>query len=458
MNKRKIFTAIFSIFMLTLLHCAKPTSTNEKNVEQITSTNDAGAGSETNGEQSSLPEKKMMTEKKQAHPDEKKNLDTSYFTTNWLHQMLVKIAADDTNGRDEGTPGNALARKRIIEVLKSCGVQPIQGNSYTQKITTGKGTNILGLIPGSDPRLKERHVLISAHYDHLGACNGGICNGADDNAAGVATILAIACVLAQQPPKRSILVASWDAEEPPTFLKPDMGSLFYVNHPIIPLAKIDVAIVLDLVGGGLWKDYKGHFLLGSELSPQVDQAIDATPVPKGLSVYRGGLHLVENTVRGKMPWSDYHGFRNNGVPVLFLSNGQNKRYHTPIDEIKMLDFPKMSLQTEFLYHLVNNLANATKTPQFNEKGTIYQHDADTTVSVLIAALAKGGLADSLNLTQQSRAKLRRSLSEAKAIQAKLKSGGSLTIQEIRSLRYAIQRIMCYSGPLYSEKICNLVMP
>ena len=446
-----------SLFFLAT-SCSEETTNREQLSESV-----VDAGSKTIPEKKiivekkTIPEKKIIVEKKII--PEKKSIDKSYFSEAWLRQMLQKIAADDTNGRDEGTPGNAKARARILTVLKACGVKPIQGNSYTQKITTGKGTNILGLIPGTDPNLKERHVLLSAHYDHLGNCNGGICNGADDNAAGVATVLAIACVLAQNPPKRSILFASWDAEEPPTFLKASMGSLFYVNHPIIPLGKIDVAIVLDLVGSGLWKNYKGHFLLGSELSPQVKDAVDATTVPKGLSVYTGGLHLVESTVQGKMPWSDYHGFRNQKVPVLFLSNGQNKRYHTPIDEIATLDFPKMSLQTEYLYGIVQNLGNAKTTPRFNPNGNIYKRDADTAASVLSATLASGGLADILNLKAISRKKLQASLSAAQAIQAKLKQGQTqLTSQELKSLRYAIQRIMCYSGPTYSESFCNLVMP
>ena len=104
-----------------------------------------------------------------------------------LTRLVTKLASDAFNGRDEGTPGSAEARKYIIDELTKCGVKPAGVNgSWTQDIRPGKGTNILGRIEGSGAQEKARYVALSAHYDHLGACQGAICNGADDNAAAVA--------------------------------------------------------------------------------------------------------------------------------------------------------------------------------------------------------------------------------------------------------------------------------
>src|SRR5690606_16053853 len=117
----------------------------------------------------------------------------------------------------------------------------------------------------------------------------------------------------------SVLVALWDAEEPPTFLTDAMGSAFFVQNPTIPLDQIDVAITLDLVGAGLWPDYAGHFVIGAETSLAVADAVDSVMAPEGLKVFRGGLHLIEQTPFGLQPWSDYDAFRAAEVPVLFLS-------------------------------------------------------------------------------------------------------------------------------------------
>src|SRR5690606_27031633 len=106
--------------------------------------------------------------------------------------------------------------------------------------------------------LRDRPIVISAHYDHLGECNGAICNGAYDNAAAVSVILALACAYAAAPPPRTLLFAAWDAEEPPTFLSDEMGSEFFAANPTLPLEDIAVVLVLDLVGAELWPGWMGN--------------------------------------------------------------------------------------------------------------------------------------------------------------------------------------------------------
>jgi len=380
-----------------------------------------------------------------------------HLTESELSRVVTYLASDELNGRDEGTPGGLAAREFLIAELERCGVTAAGENGFEQTITTGEGVNIVGRVEGSDPAMRNRHILLSAHYDHLGACGGAICNGADDNAAGVAIVLAVACELAVSPLPRSILVAFWDAEEPPTFLTPAMGSAFFVAHPVVPLEQIDVAIVLDLVGSDLWPGYGAHFVLGAELSPEVRGVVAAVGSPPGLLLRRASLHLVEETVAGHQPWSDYDAFRDASVPVLFLSNGQNKRYHTEDDEASLLDVPKMAREGAYLLSLVRPLGNAAVTPTFDVNGTAYATDAEELASVLEAAIADGGLIDSLGLTAASRRKLEVDLSNVRAIRGLLSADGQgeLSPNEVRALRSAAQHVMCMAGSTYQESICNL---
>ena len=112
---------------------------------------------------------------------------------------LARLAGDDTAGRNNGTPGSDLARQFLIEQLKPISQGLNSGASgdaaYTQ--TLPGGTNVVAVIPGTD--LAGKYVVVGAHYDHLGSsCQSKssgdqICNGATDNAAGVAAVLAIGC-------------------------------------------------------------------------------------------------------------------------------------------------------------------------------------------------------------------------------------------------------------------------
>lgn len=372
-----------------------------------------------------------------------------------LERRVTFLASDDLDGRDEGTAGGDEARAFIIEELEACGVRAAGKNgSFEQRITTGDGTNILGVIEGTDSTLSAEHVALSAHYDHLGECNG-ICNGANDNAAAVAILMGVACAFAAEPPKRSILIAAWDAEEPPTFLSGEMGSEFFVAHPTVPLDAINVSIVMDLVGGELWPGYGGHFALGAELSPAVRETLSKVETPEGLSLMRGGLHTVEEQPVGHQPWSDYDAFRNVKLPVLFLSNGQNKRYHTAFDEVQHLNLDNMALQARYLVRVSQALATASAKPEFDENGTDYATDVSTMKQLLDDALEAGGLVDALDLTPSSKKKLEADRDKLDDVETAIAAGSTLSEDDIQKIRNAAQRVMCLAGSSYAETVCGI---
>lgn len=366
-------------------------------------------------------------------------------------QIARALSSDDMEGRDEGSAGGNAARARLIESLQQCGVAPLFDGTFEQVITTGEGTNVLGVVEGSAHA--ERVVLISAHYDHLGTACGGVCNGALDNAAGVGAVVATACAIARAPVDKTVVVALWDAEEPPTFLTDAMGSQFFVAESAagrtpVDLDAIDVAIALDLVGGALWPGYRTHFVMGADETPALAHALDGVTVPETLPLARGGLHLIEEIPGGgRQPWSDYDAFRNRDVPTLFLSDGQNKRYHEANDDADTLDFAKLADETLVLTRIVVAAASADETFTWDEDGADLARDRATVLAILEDALAPEGMVDALALTTTSDGRL----GELRdAVAAEDESAPDRAVLEAAALY-----VMCLAGSSYSESQCNL---
>src|SRR4029453_12694788 len=139
-------------------------------------------------------------------------------------------------GRDDGTEGSRLAQDVLVDQLTEFA-EPVPGGDGYRHAFGGGGTNVLGLIPGGE--LADEYVVIGAHYDHLGSGETGrpsgpgddICNGATDNATGVAEVLEIGRSIAadDEPPRRSVVIALWDREE-----DCGGGSVASLPHPPAP--------------------------------------------------------------------------------------------------------------------------------------------------------------------------------------------------------------------------------
>ena len=157
-----------------------------------------------------------------------------------------RLAGDDTAGRNNNTAGSTTARQFLLNEIQSI-TDPV-GGSYTHAINLG--TNVLGVIPGTE--LPGKYVIVGAHYDHVGSsctskeAGDTICNGATDNAAGVAAALAIARDIAKNPLRRSVIIAFWDREEDGL-----LGSLAYTQSPLVPLADTVGYVNFDIQGSNL---------------------------------------------------------------------------------------------------------------------------------------------------------------------------------------------------------------
>jgi hypothetical protein len=216
--------------------------------------------------------------------------------------------------------------------------------------------NIIGIVEGSDPVLKNECIVYMAHYDHLGVDpQGDVFNGADDNASGVAGLLEIAEAFTklEKKPRRSIVFAWVTGEEIGL-----LGSLYYTQNPVIPMEKTVACINLDMIGRVKADDDTAQFVRGEKnltgrngvyvISGGRSTELDALniSISSGMGLISDGS-MSQNYINR----SDYAHFHRRGIPILGYSTGVHAEYHTVKDEISTLDFPKMKVVTQLAFRV-----------------------------------------------------------------------------------------------------------
>jgi Zn-dependent M28 family amino/carboxypeptidase len=244
-----------------------------------------------------------------------------------LLRDLQTLAADDMEGREPGTPGGARARAYIVKRFSEIGIQPIGGSyerwfrfSTPQDKAERPGVNIVGVIRGRrDP---DRYIAVTAHYDHLGTKNGQVFNGADDNASGVAAMLAIAHQLSLHPPDHSILFVAFDAEE--TGLN---GSRDFVRSPPGPLSAIALNLNLDMVA----RDAKNRlYAVGTQHNPFLKRHLEGTARPPVTLVF--GHDVAGAKEEDWTRDSDHFPFHQAGIPFIYFGVEDYEQHHKPTDD------------------------------------------------------------------------------------------------------------------------------
>lgn len=225
--------------------------------------------------------------------------------------------------------------------------------------------NVIGLLEGSD--LKDEFVVVGAHYDHDGILpDGTFFPGADDNGSGTVGLMEIAKAFAQAKkdghgPRRSILFIALAAEE-----KGLLGSKFYVENPIFPLASTVTMINIDMIGRIDDKHLMGNHnyihaigldKLSSELQPMAEKA-NAEYTHMELDF---GYNHPDEPMRLYYR-SDHYNFAEKGIPSAFFFSGLHPHYHTPEDTVDKIDFPMMVKREKLLFHLTWEIANRDKRP------------------------------------------------------------------------------------------------
>ncbi len=289
-----------------------------------------------------------------------------------LRGITGQLTSRRVNGRDNDTDGSALAQKKLIRKLKRIS-DPILGpgdEGFKQPFDfQGEvGTNLLGIIVGSE--LPNEYVVIGAHYDHLGtrsnasgrcsrgiAPGGEICNGATDNGTGSAAVIAVGTALKKLPrrPRRSIVLALWDAEEDGL-----VGSEFYVNNPAVPLAQTVTYINFDILGSDLVPTLASTtFAISPETGgPDFLAAVDAAYQPE-TDITPHKLGFIFGQLR-----SDYANFVSNGVPTVFYGDSTNACYHTTGDDRKRVNWKKAQAISRSAFRLAVEMAETDTPPTF----------------------------------------------------------------------------------------------
>ena len=280
-------------------------------------------------------------------------------TTKELRKHAEFLADDTLEGREAGSRGGQAAANYLTKEFARQGLAAAgEERSYFQAFN-GSCRNILGMIEGSDPKLKEQVILLGAHYDHVGYGRKGnsygpigyIHNGADDNASGVSGLLEIIDAVKQlpTPPKRSILFVLWDAEE--TGL---IGSRHWISRPTVPLSRIVLCLNIDMIGR--LKDHRlevyGTRTLGGSrrVVCEANAAADLT------------LDFNWNVKAD----SDHHPFFAQGIPFLMLHTGLHENYHRPSDDANLLNVEGMQQVTRLTLQTLLRFADGQDFGKFRE--------------------------------------------------------------------------------------------
>ncbi|MBC3934775.1 M20/M25/M40 family metallo-hydrolase [Undibacterium rugosum] len=267
-----------------------------------------------------------------------------------LMQDLYTLAAPEMAGRATDTAGSRQAAAWIIRRLEQlrlrpCGADFIQDFRFTLRGQDKQGRNILACHAGSAPDHASRPMLLlSAHYDHLGVHNGKVHPGADDNASGVAALLAIAAGLQTQPLQHDVVLAFFDAEELGL-----QGAKALVARPVLDLQRVALNINLDMVGRG---DRGELYASGSYHTPALRELMLSLPASPDLRLKLGH----DRPEQGQDDWttqSDHYPLFRAGIPFLYFGVEDHADYHQPGDTPD-------KIQPAFYQAAVNLIAQALR--------------------------------------------------------------------------------------------------
>jgi hypothetical protein len=236
--------------------------------------------------------------------------------------------------------------------------------------------NVVALLEGSDPELRDELVIVCAHYDHDGVAGEDVLNGADDDGSGTVGVMEIAeaFTLAAdkgQRPRRSILFAAWNSEERGLF-----GAWAYTESPLRPLAKTVAVLNMDMIGRNEEVPQTGGRFRGLEpqTSDSNNNAVNIIGTTKSGSLKEAieranrGIDLTlrlryDNNVSQLMRRSDHWPFLNRGVPGVWFHTGLHPDYHTPNDDPDRINYPKMEKIARMIYQAAWDLATAPTRPR-----------------------------------------------------------------------------------------------
>ena len=267
--------------------------------------------------------------------------------------LLAEVGLDLAALR-ESPPANAISLDGITMNVSA----PFEVSEHTPP-------NVVAMVRGSDPELRDEYIVYSAHFDHVGVgirdeSGDSIYNGADDNASGTSVLLETAAAFAalEVRPARSVLFLAVSGEE-----KGLLGSAHYSENPTVPIEGIIMNINLDMVGRSHPDTLIGIGRQYTNLGPLSDRILREHPDL--------GFVLIEDPKPEEQGFfrSDHLNFVNKDIPAIFFSAGfDHADYHKPSDEVALINSEKAARVGRTVFYLGALIASGTVDPEWTEEG------------------------------------------------------------------------------------------
>lgn len=286
-----------------------------------------------------------------------------------LKTWVSYLSSDEMRGRRNGSPEMQLAASWISEKFREYGLKPvgtkdeyIQNYTFTSRKGDVTERNVIGMIEGTNPKLKDQYIILSAHFDHIGVRKGNtpdsIYNGADDNAAGTATLLGIAKYLKESglKPGRSILFTAFSGEESGM-----RGSRYFVANSPLPLKNAYADLNFEMIGHSEYLGKNNYYMTGIPLSnlddvvgefnkKSVFKLVDTIEMAKSL------FYSSDNIAFSRIATA---GDKTTGIPSgTFATTTMGSYIHKPNDEVGLFDFENMAALVNHFSSLVFWLSNS----------------------------------------------------------------------------------------------------
>ena len=310
----------------------------------------------------------------------------------WVEQVKIPAAVISVSALKERLALSSAIDRPFEEIAKSAdtpgGVTPLSLGIVAQFTTAVNrkfidDRNVVALIEGSDPALRDEVVIVCAHYDHDGVNGQNVLNGADDDGSGTVGVIEIAEAYALaaakgSKPRRSVLFAAWNSEERGLF-----GAWAYTQKPIIPLAKTVAVLNMDMIGrneevpegGGGTGRFRGLEVQTSESNNNAVNIIGTTrsaSLKQVVEKANDGIGLTlrlryDNNISQLMRRSDHWPFLNMGVPAVWVHTGLHPDYHTANDDADRINYPKMEKIGRIVYQASWDLAHSPARPSLDRR-------------------------------------------------------------------------------------------
>jgi hypothetical protein len=254
--------------------------------------------------------------------------------------------------------------------------------NYTAELKVGvtvkdspPAQNVVGILEGTDAKLKDEYLTVSAHYDHLDVSSDGqVYNGADDDGTGTSAVLEIAQAFSLERPKRSILIIFHTGEELGLF-----GSEFNTDYePVVPLNKIVADLNIDMIGRSRPEgdtdardkeltDKNSIYIIGSDKISTEFHKLNEQTNADTQKLRFDYLYNDENHPQRFYYRSDHYNYGKHGIPIIFYFTGVHRDYHQTTDDVDKIDFVKMERINRMIFAFGWRIANLDHRPLADKK-------------------------------------------------------------------------------------------